>query len=283
MSTRRGLDRLSVDWVTLELMRVAYATRGGFLAVRDPRAVVWWYVIGALAPWFTYDVGVLAVLFAAALAAALAARIGPLLLGLFLLGIVGDLVYLLVMLLILREDPAAIGALVLPVLKLGTVSLVSMAAFASLDPEKISDALLAMRAPEILGFAVSYGYRMIPVLVDEFRTIVDGHRLRGAPPRGPGFLGWRPVVRLGTILVRSFYPLVLNTAKRTRTTVEALETRGFTAAGSVGGAGRALRLARLRFTAADAALLAATLAVVALAYWAGGIALSGQGSPAARW
>lgn len=266
MSTRSGLDRLSVDWITLELMRVAYATRGGFLAARDPRAVVGWYVVGATAPWFTYDVTVLAVLFAAALVAALAARIGPLLLGLFLLGIVGDLVYLLVMLLVLREDPAAIGALLLPVLKLGTVSLVSMAAFASLDPEKVSDALLAMRAPEILGFAVSYGYRMIPVLVDEFRTIVDGHRLRGAPPRGPGFLGLRVPARLATILVRSFYPLILNTAKRTRTTVEALETRGFTAAGTAGGAGRSLRLAHLRFGVADAVLLAGTLGVVAAAY-----------------
>ncbi|GAA1869138.1 energy-coupling factor transporter transmembrane component T [Myceligenerans crystallogenes] len=269
MSARTGLDRSAVEWATLELMRVAYATRGGFLAVRDPRAVVWWYVIGAVVPWFTYDAGVLALLFGAALWAALAARIGPLLLGLFVLGILGDLVYLLVLLLVLREDPAAIGALVVPMLKLGTVSLVSMAAFASLDPEKISDALLAMRAPEIIGFAVSYGYRMIPVLVDEFRVIVDGHLLRGAPPRGPGFLGLRALVRVARILVRSFYPLILNTAKRTRTTVEALETRGFTATGAASGAGRALRLAHLRFTPSDGVLLAGTLVVVTFAYWAG--------------
>lgn len=269
MKTRSGLDRASVEWATLELMRVAYATRGGFLAVRDPRAVVWWYVIGAVVPWFTYDAGVLALLFGAALAAALAARIGPLLLGLFVLGILGDLVYLLVMLLVLREDPVALLTLVVPMLKLGTVSLVSMAAFASLDPEKISDALLAMRAPAIVGFAVSYGYRMIPVLVDEFRTIVDGHLLRGAPPRGAGFLGWRAVLRVSRILVRSFYPLILNTAKRTRTTVEALETRGFTATGPAAAATRTLRLSHLSLTPADAALLAGTLAVVALAYWTG--------------
>lgn len=269
MRRRSGLDRVAVDWVVLELMRVAYATRGGFLAVRDPRAVVWWYLIGACAPWFTDDAGVLAVLFTAALAAASAARIGPLLLGLFLLGVAGDLLYLLVMLLVLREDPATVVTLVVPVLKLGTVSLVGMAAFASLDPEKVADALLALRAPPVLGFAVSYGYRMIPVLVDEFRTIVDGHLLRGAPPRGPGFLGLRAAARAAAVLARSFYPLVLNTARRTRTTAEALETRGFTAAGPASGRARALRLAHLRFGPPDAVLLAATLAVVVLAYGAG--------------
>src|SRR5699024_8590490 len=65
------------------------------------------------------------------------------------------------------------------------------AAFVSLDPEKLSDGFQALRVPAVVGFGVSYGYRMVPLLVTEFQTIVDGHRLRGAPPRGHGFLGWR--------------------------------------------------------------------------------------------
>src|SRR5699024_6415167 len=52
---RKDRGRLSVEWVTLELMRVAYASRGGFLSRRDPRAVIIWYVICAIAPWLTYD------------------------------------------------------------------------------------------------------------------------------------------------------------------------------------------------------------------------------------
>src|SRR5699024_9815235 len=47
---RKDRGRLSVEWVTLELMRVAYASRGGFLSRRDPRAVIIWYVICAIAP-----------------------------------------------------------------------------------------------------------------------------------------------------------------------------------------------------------------------------------------
>ena len=258
---RTGLDRASVEWVVMELMRVAYATRGGFLARRDPRAVVLWYAVCAVVPWFTYDLRVLGAFFVLALGCALAARIGPLLLGLFVLGTVGELVYVLVLAFVLDGDLGALVGLAQAFLKLSTVSLVSMAAFVSLDPEKISDALLALRLPAILGFAVSYGYRMVPVLVDEFQTIVDGHRMRGAPPRGHGFLGWRTVVRGARIAVQAFYPLVLNTAKRTRTTVEALETRGFTSAAR-DGAGRRLRLAHLRCTAGDAALIGVTVVVV---------------------
>ncbi len=68
-------------------------------------------------------------------------------------------------------------------LKLGAVSMASMAAFVSLDPEKLSDGLLALRAPpELLAFGVSYGYRMLPILVDEYVTVFEGQRLRHAPP-----------------------------------------------------------------------------------------------------
>ncbi|MEQ6900768.1 energy-coupling factor transporter transmembrane component T [Nocardioides sp. YIM 152588] len=266
---RTGRDRASVEWVKVELMRVAYATRGGFLARRDPRAVLGWYVILAVAPWLTYSEPTLAILGVVALASALAARIGPLLLGLFLLGILGQLAYLGVMVLVFGGNASAVEGLLEVSLKLAIISLASMAAFVSLDPEKLADGLAALRAPAVLGFAVSYAYRMVPLLIDELQTIIDGHRLRGAPPAGHGFLGWRTMRRVGLVAVQSFYPLFLNTAKRTRTTVEALETRGFTLTGGASPEGRRLRLAGLRFTWADGLLLVLTLAVVVLAFVAG--------------
>jgi energy-coupling factor transport system permease protein len=268
-TARRGLDRASVEWVKLELMRVAYATRGGFFSRRDPRAVIGWYVLCALAPWFTYSTTTLAVLFGLALVCALMARIGPLLLGLFALGILGQITYLVVLVFVFGGNSSAVDGLAQISLKLATISLASMAAFVSLDPEKLSDGLLALRAPAIVGFGVSYGYRMVPLLIDEFQTIIDGHRLRGAPPRGHGVLGWRTATRIGTMAVQAFYPLILNTAKRTRTTVEALETRGFSVAGMASAEGRRLRTAHLRYTSADGALLAGTVALIAAAFWLG--------------
>src|SRR5699024_9613024 len=47
---RKQRDVLSVEWVKLELIRTAYSTRGGLFAAMDPRAVLGWYLILALAP-----------------------------------------------------------------------------------------------------------------------------------------------------------------------------------------------------------------------------------------
>ncbi|WP_028649830.1 energy-coupling factor transporter transmembrane protein EcfT [Nocardiopsis sp. CNT312] len=265
---RKDRDKLSVEWVKLELLRTAYATRGGLLARRDPRFVIGWYLLLAVVPWFTHNLTVLAGLFAVCSAAVVLSRVGPLILGLFVIGFAAEGLYLFVAAWFFGGDTTTVLALVELTLKLSTISLASMAAFVSLDPEKLSDALLSLHAPAMLSFGVSYGYRMLPVLMEEFHTVVDGHRLRGAPLTSRGFLGWRVVDRTARTVVEAFYPLMLNTAKRTRTTVEALETKGFTYAGEHPD-GRRIRLAYLRCDGKDVALLLVTLVLVVACFWAG--------------
>ncbi|MDO5678013.1 MAG: hypothetical protein Q4G35_10960, partial [Propionibacteriaceae bacterium] len=92
---RKQRDVLSVEWVKLELIRTAYATRGGMFSRRDPRAVIIWYLIMAFVPWFTHNVTVLIGLFVIAAAGVFFARVGPLVLGLFIIGIGFEIVYLL--------------------------------------------------------------------------------------------------------------------------------------------------------------------------------------------
>ncbi|KHL17027.1 energy-coupling factor transport system permease protein [Mumia flava] len=265
---RKHRDVLSVEWVKLELLRTAYATRGGLLARRDPRVVVCWYLVLAIVPWLTHNVTTLAVLFGMCAATVLACRVGPLILGLFAFGLLTETTYLLIVAWFFDGDVNTVVSLLTLTLKLGTVSLASMAAFVSLDPEKLSDALISMRAPAMLSFGVSYGYRMLPILMDEFHTIVDGQRLRTAPLERRGWWRLKVPVRVATTLVQGFYPMMLNTAKRTRTTVEALETRGFTFAGE-SAAGRRIRLAYLHVGPADVVLMVATLALVAVAFAVG--------------
>ncbi|WP_250446884.1 energy-coupling factor transporter transmembrane protein EcfT [Actinotalea sp. C106] len=265
---RKQRDVMSVEWVKLELLRTAYATRGGLLSRRDPRIVLGWYLVFAVVPWLTHNITTLAVLFGLTAVAVLVSRVGPLILGLFVIGLVLESTYLLLLAWLFDGDITTVLSLVTLTLKLGTISLASMAAFVSLDPEKLSDALISLRAPALLSFGVSYGYRMLPILMTEFHTIVNGFRLRSAPLERRGILGWRAVVRLSTTLVQAFYPMMLNTAKRTRTTVEALETRGFTFAGE-SRLGRDLRLAYLRVGAADVVLLVVTLVLVAAAFVTG--------------
>src|SRR5699024_2450116 len=61
---RKQHDVLSVEWIKLELIRTAYATRGGLFAALDPRAVIVWYLMLAIAPWFTHNMTALAGFFA---------------------------------------------------------------------------------------------------------------------------------------------------------------------------------------------------------------------------
>lgn len=266
--SRAQRDVLSVEWVKLELIRTAYATRGGLFAGMDPRAVVGWYALMALAPWFTHDLTTLACLFLVAAGAVVLARVGPLVLGLFVIGLVLELVYLGLAATLFGGDLTTVVALLEVTAKLGVLSLASLAAFVSLDPEKLSDALLALRFPPAVAFAVSYGYRMMPILVEEFATVMEGYRLRQLPPQRRGVLGRRVVVHWAVVAVKAFYPIFLNTAKSVRTTVEALEARGFTFA-TVDPRGRAIRIGSLRLQPLDVAVLAATAVLVAACYLVG--------------
>ncbi|GAB2704273.1 energy-coupling factor transport system permease protein [Microbacterium marinum] len=243
-------DVLSVQWIKLELIRTAYATRGGLFAAMDPRAVVVWYIGLALVPWFTHNVTVLAGLFVLGVISVALARVGPLILGLFVIGAGFEILYLFIAAWLFGGNLDTLIALAVLNLKLGVVALASMAAFVSLDPEKLSDALLAFRAPQMLAFGVSYGYRMLPILVEQFSDVFESYRLRVAPPERPGLLGWRSGIQFVQMAVLSFYPIFLNTARSVRTTVEALETRGFTRSTDAGSS-RRLRLARLRITPRD--------------------------------
>ena len=262
---RKTHDVLSVDWIRLELLRTAYSTRGGLFSRMDPRIVLAWYLLMAIAPWLTHDTGVLLVLFALGVVSVALARVGPLVLGLFLIGLLGNVIGLFVASFLFGGNLDTLVALAELNLKLGAVSMASMAAFVSLDPEKLSDALLWFRAPELLAFGVSYGYRMLPILVDEYVTVFEGQRLRHAPVERPGLLGWRVMGQWCVLAVTAFYPIMLNTAKNVRTTVEALETRGFTY-GASNPAGRSLRLAYLRVSALDLAVLLATAVLVGCAF-----------------
>lgn len=264
---RKTRDVLSVEWVKLELIRTAYATRGGLLSTMDPRMVLLWYAITAFAPWFTHNLTTLIVFFVIGMISVAIARVGPLVLGLFIIGLVFEIIYLFLAALFFGGNTETLIALGELNLKLGAISMFSMAAFVSLDPEKLSDALLSLRAPHLLAFGISYGYRMLPILVEEFTIVFENYRMRTAPAPS-SFLGWRAVVQWVTMATKSFYPIFLNTAKSVRTTVEALEARGFTYA-TMSDDSRKLRLSYLKVTSRDVLVILVTILLVAFAFWAG--------------
>ena len=71
--------------------------------------------------------------------------------------------------------------LVLP-LKVATVSLASVTGFSGMDPDKLANGLMWFGCPEQLSFSISYAYRMLPILMEEFQNVLLSYRLRGNQP-----------------------------------------------------------------------------------------------------
>jgi energy-coupling factor transport system permease protein len=121
----------------------------------------------------------------------------------------------------------AVGAVVPFFLKLTIISVISLAVFSAMSPKQISRGMLRLGVPRQLTFAIAYGYRMMPLLVEEYHDLINSFRLRSKVPDEKGLLRWRYYAYLLKLSIKAFYPLIFNVAKRARVTVEAMETKGF--------------------------------------------------------
>ena len=147
---------------------------------------------------------------------------------LFILGVFSQTGYLFIVSLFFGGSIQTVIPLLVLTLKVATVSLASITVFSGLDPDRLSNGLMWFGCPERLSFSISYAYRMLPMLMEEFQNVLLSYRLRGKAPEGKDFIGAvKNLIYQVKIIMQSFYPLMLNTAKRSRTTVEALEMRGY--------------------------------------------------------
>ncbi|KGP73776.1 energy-coupling factor transporter transmembrane component T family protein [Pontibacillus yanchengensis] len=217
----------NLEWVKLELLKTAFGKKDSYMGRKDPRLVMVWYFIVSLLPWFTFNQTILIGLLVYTIVTSLVSRVSPLIIGLLTIGVISEIIYIVALVYLFGGEWAAFSSLITFTMKITIMSIASIAAFASMDPEKLSDALLSFGVPAQFSFAVSYGYRMLPILLDEYQQIILSFRLRGKAPTNGGVLKWRTIYYYSKIVVKAFYPMMLNTAKKTRTTVEALEVKGF--------------------------------------------------------
>ena len=192
------------------------------------------------------------------------ARVAGLVLVLFGLGVFSQTGYLFVVSLLFGGNTETIVPLLVLTLKVATVSLASITVFSGLDPDRLSNGLMWYGCPEKLSFSISYAYRMLPMLMEEFQNVLLSYRLRGNPPAHDTFAGKiRYLIYQVKIIIHAFYPLMLNTAKRSRTTVEALEIKGYRYA-AVNKEVRKMKLSSLKVTYDDMIFLAISFLWVAV-------------------
>ena len=259
------LDKLSMDFLRNQVLKNAYGNDDTVIAALDPRVLLAWYLFFGLIPWFVSDIPFLLGCFLLVMATTLLARVAGLVLFLFALGVFSQTGYLFLVTLLFGGDASAIAPLLILTLKVATISLASVTVFSGLDPDKLSNGLMWYGCPERLSFSISYAYRMLPMLMEEFQNILLSFRLRGNPPSREGL--WGKVKYLFyqvKVVMHAFYPLMLNTAKRSRTTVEALEIRGYRNA-ATNKAVKRMKLATLKVSTNDLLFLAISLLWISLA------------------
>ena len=222
------LDKLSIDFLRNQVLKNAYGNNDTVIAGMDPRILLVWYLFFGLVPWFVNDLPFLIGCFLLVAATTMMAKVAGLVLFLFGLGVFSQTGYLLIVTLLFGGDASAIAPLLVLTLKVTTVSLASITVFSGMDPDKLANGLMWYGCPERLSFSISYAYRMLPILMEEFQNILLSYRLRGNPPEHE-HLGGRIsyLIYQIKVIIHSFYPLMLNTAKRSRTTVEVLEIKGY--------------------------------------------------------
>ena len=263
------LDKLSMDFLRNQVLKNAYGNDDTFIAKRDPRILLVWYVFFALAPWFVDDLPFLLGCFVLVAVTTVMAKVAPLVLVLFCLGVFSQTGYLFVVSLIFGGNAQTVVPLLVLTLKVASVSLASITVFSGLDPDRLSNGLMWFGCPEKLSFSISYAYRMLPMLMEEFQNVRLSYRLRGNAPEHDTLAGKvRYLIYQIQVIIHSFYPLMLNTAKRSRTTVEALEIKGYRYA-AVNKEVKKMKLATLKVTYDDLLFLAVSFLWMAVVIFAG--------------
>ena len=258
------LDKFSIDFLRNQVLKNAYGNDDTVIARLDPRILLVWYLFLGLVPWFVNNLWLLMACFLLVLITTVLARVAGLVLLLFAVGVFTQTGYLLVVSFLFGGDASTIVPLLILTLKVATCSLASVTVFSGLDPDRLSNGLMWYGCPERLSFSISYAYRILPMLMEEFQNILLSFRMRGNPPAHERF--WGKVKYLFyqvKVVMHAFYPLMLNTAKRSRTTVEALEIKGYRYA-AVNKAVKKMKLATLKVTYNDLLFLAVSFLWIAV-------------------
>lgn len=258
------LEKFSIDFLRNQVLKNAYGNNDTVIAGLDPRILLVWYLFFGLVPWFAKDLWFLTACFLLVFVTTVLARVAGLVLLLFAAGVFTQTGYLLAVSFLFGGDASTIVPLLMLTLKVATCSLASVTVFSSLDPDRLSNGLLWYGCPERLSFSISYAYRILPMLMEEFQNILLAYRMRGNPPAHEKLWGKiRYLFYQVQVVMHAFYPLMLNTAKRSRTTVEALEIKGYRYA-AANKAVKRMKLAVLKVTYNDLLFLAISFLWVAV-------------------
>ena len=245
------LDKISMDFLRNQVLKNAYGNDDTVIVTLDPRVLLAWYLFFGLVPWFVNDIPFLLGCFLLVMVTTILARVAGLVLFLFAIGVFSQTGYLFVVTLLFGGGRLGGGP------------------SADAHPEGghrvpgLHHRLLrpgpgqALQRPDVVrlpGAAELLHLLRLPDAPHAHGGVPERVALLPPPGQSPAHETFRGKVRYliyqVKIIMQSFYPLMLNTTKRSRTTVEALELRGYRyAAGSK--SVKKLKLASLKVSCND--------------------------------
>ncbi len=221
-------EKVSIEYLRNQIIKNSYGNKNTIIAGLDPRVIIIWYLFFSMLPWFTQNIVILFVLFIFMVILTIIVRVAPLVLFFFCLGVLSESGYLFIVSLFFGGNLESVIPILILTLKITTVSLASLVAFSSISPDSLALGFLWLGFPSQFVFAISYSYRILPILLDEFNNILLIQRMRGESPEYNTFLGKiRYIIYRLKCIILAFYPFMLNMAKRSRTTIEVLVLRGY--------------------------------------------------------
>src|SRR5699024_9863033 len=149
----------------------------------EPRLLIFWYVFLSVLPWFTFNNTIFIIIIIYTSFVTVVFRVFLLIVNLFMIRIIMELFRICVFSVFLScGSLVAVMPLLTLSIKIFIMSIASVSVFTSMSPEKLSDGLLSLGLPAQFSFAVSYAFRMLPILLDEYHQIFQSYRLRGKTP-----------------------------------------------------------------------------------------------------
>ena len=263
------MDKISMDYLRNQVLKNAYGNDDTVIAALDPRILLLWYSFFGIVPWFLHNLILLMGIFLFVVATTRLAKVAPLVLFLFGLGVVSQTGYILAISIFFGGDIKTLIALLTMTLKVVIVSLASITVFSGLDPDRLACGMTWFKVPESFTFSIAFGYRILPIMMEQFQNILLSYKMRGIMPDHSTLLGKiKYLIYQVHIIMLSFYPFMLNCAKRSRTTVEALELKGYRYASS-SAIVRKIKLRQLKINNRDILFIAISALWIVLCILAG--------------
>ena len=186
---QKFLEKISLEYVMRQLMKGTLADRKTFVSKIDERVLLIWQAFFSIAPFIVRDLKILVCFFILVSVVAFLSNVTLLVFLLFVISVMEKFAHIFIITLFLGGNAETLIPVLTLMLKTSTVSLSAVAVYTTMNPQRLALALEYFHFPMWLVLSISLGYRMLPVVMGEYTSILTVYRERENIPERKGIKG----------------------------------------------------------------------------------------------